>query len=325
MSTPPIPPPASAARLADLTYRTYDGPRKSVSTGWWTIASMTMRMNVKKPIYWIPTVWILLTHLFWGLLFYFKQVAKLPIPLTYVGTLYKCIDVNWLMIMLIALVVGSGAIAADTQANALLVYFSRPITKAEYLWGKWLGIFLMLVAASLIPALIVYLFFVTAYASDGFLKEQPWLGPKLFLATLVGPAINASLILGFSAMSRSARVAGASFAGFYFLLGTITNVFGTIMFRNTLLDDDLGKSSPKKIAQAVTIQYFNVQGTTSAIAMKLLGLPPKEIPQMFGAKKFQDRMEPPVFWPLLLAAGGFVIFPLLAAHARVRAVEVVAG
>ena len=323
MSTGKAPEPA--ARIADLTYRTYDGPRKSVSTGWWTIASMVMRMSVKKVGFWIPAVLILLFHLFWGMLFFIKKGTGAPIPLEYASTLYKCVDSGWLMLMLIALVVGSGAIAADTQANALLVYFSRPITKAEYLWGKWLGVFLMLAAAALIPALLVYLFFVTAYTSDGFLKQYPWLGPKLLLAALIAPAINASLVLGFSALSRSARVAGASFAGFFFILSAITTIFGTIALTNSLMDEDNGADATKKISRSVTLQYFNVEGASGALAMKLFNIEPKNVPTIFGGPKFLKRLQPPVYWPLILAAAGLTIFPLIAAHARVRAVEVVAG
>jgi ABC-2 type transport system permease protein len=319
------PPAASAARLADLTYRTYDGPRKSVSTGWWTIASMTMRMNVKKVGFWIPAILTLLFNLFWGMLFYIKKGTGAPIPLEYASTLYKCVDSGWLMLMLMALVVGSGAIAADTQANALLVYFSRPITKAEYLWGKWLGVFLMLAAATLLPALLVYLFFVTAYTSDGFLKEYPWLGPKLVLATLIGPAINTSLVLGFSALSRSARVAGASFAGFFFILSAITTIFGTISLTNSLMDEDNGQNATRKISKSVTLQYFNVEGASGALSMKLFGIEPKNVPSVFGGPKFMKRLQPPIYPPLILATCGLILLPLIAAHVRVRAVEVVAG
>jgi len=49
---------------------------------------------------------------------------------------------NSFSILCIALVVGAGAIAADNRSNALMVYLSKPITKGDYLLGKWMGIFL---------------------------------------------------------------------------------------------------------------------------------------------------------------------------------------
>lgn len=327
MSTPKIP---KVTRIADLSYRNYDGPRRAAGMGWWTIATMTMRMNIRKVAFWIPVGFIILWALFLILAFFFtNRIGAEQLKITYTNVLYQCVCGDWtlLMLMLLGLVVGSGAIAADTQANALLVYFARPLSKLEYVFGKWLGVFLMLFAATALPALLIYLYFLAAYTSDGFFKDDPILLLRTLGSALIAPAIDTSLILGFSALSRSGRVAGASFAIFYLLLGIITNVLGRTALNNARMDDDMDRKVGNRFAVANTTRRFNVVGISDGVGLKFFGLKP-----YFGLAPDPNMMQrrpkafiPPIMAPLAVAGGAMVVVPLILITWRIRAVEVVSG
>src|SRR5262249_40258353 len=137
----------------------------------------------------------------------------------------------WSMFFLVALtmVVGAGSIANDNRANALLVYLSKPVTKLDYLVGKWVGVFVMLFSVAFVPALILYLYCLLSFRSEGFFTSDRLLLGKVLLVTAIGAALHTSLILGFSSWSKSALMAGALYAAFYFLGVAIAPIVSMII------------------------------------------------------------------------------------------------
>lgn len=337
-SVPANPSGPASAQIADLTYRTYEGPLKNHAARWWTVALSTIRANVRKPAFWILVGLIVLIYVVNAIIFYFTKsitnqlqqaqvgaAAALALDLegrnsVYAKTLFQCATFSGILLFLLALIVGSGSIAADNRANALLVYLSKPITKADYLLGKWAGVFLMLAAVSLVPPLLLYLFFLTAYYDDGFLKGNGWLILRLLGASLIAPVIHASLVIGFSAWSRSSRLAGAIYAGAYFALGVLMTVTGGIMFRNAMLAEDRGDAKPGEITRAVTVMSLSVKGVSDGLSAALYDVDPA-----VGPPRFRERIKPPATVPLLLLGGVLIALPLAAAQSRIRAVEVVKG
>lgn len=338
---PPPPGGASVARIADLTYRGYEGPFKTHVVRWWTVALSTIRTNLRKPAFWILAGIIVVLYLVNGLIFYLtKNIVNVAgmeggggalagAALDFAGhnslyakTLMQCETYSGILLFLIALIIGSGSIAADNRANALLVYLSKPLTKGDYLLGKWVGVFVLLAAVSLIPALLMYLFFLTAYFDDGFLRGNGWLILRILAASLIAPALHASLVIGFSAWSRSAAVAGAIFAGFFFLTWIVTNLLiGPQMFESAMLAEDNGTAGPGAIRQGMTVMYLSVNGVAEGLGTNIYDVDP--MVAVLG--RYRDRMTPPAVIPLLALGAVFIIAPLAAARVKIRAVEVVKG
>jgi ABC-2 type transport system permease protein len=326
--------------IADRSYRNYDGPMRTVRAGWWVIAQSVIRTNIRKIAFWMPVLMIVLIHLFYGLVFFFNHNLAQGIretgmgggrsqtTFTYASCIALCLSEGWLRGLLVfiqALVIGAGAIAADNQANALLVYLSRPLTKTDYLVGKWFGVFLLLWCTTVIPALLVYTFLFSNYSDEGFLKQNPYLLPRLLLASLVPAVLNASLVIGISSWFKSGRMAGATYAGFYFVIGIITFVAGSVMARNAYLNQDNDDPNAKATVQwAMTLRDANVGGITEGLAMNILHVRPQDdpFPAVGGHKR---RLMPPHTWPLVALGGMFVLLPLAAAYKKVRAVEIISG
>ncbi|MDX1934690.1 MAG: ABC transporter permease subunit [Capsulimonadales bacterium] len=330
--------PSGNATIADTSYRHYEGPRNLHSVRFRVVALSTIRQNVNRTRlgFWIPAGFILLTYFIFGAIFYVTQSVRqfgVTIPgdtgNPYALTLYQGLVSIDLFLFAAALTVGAGSIAADNRANALLVYLSRPLTRRDYLLGKWLGIFLLLAGLSLVPNLVMYLFFLTAYWKDGFSDQAVGMFGRMLAASLIGPLLHTSLILGFSAWSRSPRLAGAAYAGFYFILSLASGILGEV-----LLERDTAGRMPQTIA---IVSNLSVSGLNRGVAQSLYDVTPQQAVQNFrqGRRRIRRRrviQEAPPNMPgrppLAPMAGltlAIIVLPVGAAAARIRAVEVVRG
>lgn len=116
-------------------------------------------------------------------------------------------------------------ISYDLRSRAYLLYFSRPLSVAEYILGKGMVLIVLLVLTSTIPALGVYLIGL-ALSPDTSTFWQTWDMPLRILAASVTFALpTAALALFFSAFTSESRY--ASFAWFAtWALGWVT--YGTL-------------------------------------------------------------------------------------------------
>jgi ABC-2 type transport system permease protein len=349
MSRPvPVPPPpgtVAPSAITDVTYRNYDGALKTHTLRWWPIAVATMRASVnrKKLGFWIPVTLSFLIYFFLGIMFYFNKGLRQQMEETgnfmaagpanpYALSLYQGMTSTHLLVVIAAITVGASVIAADNRANALLVYLSKPLTRIDYLVGKWMGVFLLLAALTLTPALLLFLFFTVAYTSDGFLKENPTLILRVIAASLLPAALHTSLILGFSAWSKTPRLAGALYAAFYFVSSILAGTVGSV-----LLQKDTENKNSKTTAIVTRLSF---DGVTDGIAMHLYDVTPDQIISRMqsGGRRRRKRPNPEAENPssflvqerpnlpiMLLIGGVLVAVPLTAAYWKVRAVEVVRG
>jgi ABC-2 type transport system permease protein len=214
--------------------------------------------------------------------------------------------------MIMTLVLGAGCIAADNRANALLVYFSKPIGRLEYLVGKWLSLFVSLFSIYAIPAALLYVFSAVSFRDDGFLKDEPWLGPRLLLAVLVPAVIHSSLILGFSAWSKSPRIVGAVYASLYILSGIVATVVGDIVFRD---QPDIKNM----------VQHFSLLGLINGITQNIMHVVVPQPGYFLRPFRAPHVTEIPKIWPLLSVAAVLVVGGISAAWMKIRAVEIVRG
>jgi ABC-2 type transport system permease protein len=220
-----------ASPIADLSYRNYDGPLLPPANRWWAIAKLSIQMASKKKGFWI---WSALSSYWYLILIIILYVIDLVTPLqpgqknpvlssfVWKDQFLNAFSLAQLLYFIIALLIGLGTIANDNRANALLVYLSKPCSKIDYIIGKWLGIFIPLTLVTLVPTLLFYLYGIMSYRQYGFFSSDPWLFFKLLAMCCVPGAIHASLALGISSLFNQGRLAGAAYAGLYFIPYFIT-------------------------------------------------------------------------------------------------------
>ncbi|HEY3779791.1 MAG TPA: ABC transporter permease subunit, partial [Fimbriimonadaceae bacterium] len=226
--------PSPASPIADLTYRNYDGPLAPPVYRWWPIAKMSMRMAVKKRAFWVLGVLSGWWFLILSAIFYFAEVTspnaeaekKFFQTVVWKDQFLDGFARSQIFLLLLALLIGVGAIANDNRANALLVYLSKPTTKLDYLIGKWLGIFIPMMCVVAAPTLLFFAYCALSYRQYGILSDDPWLIVKLLALCPVAAFFHASVSLGISSLFDQGRTAGAIYAGLYFMTFIFTGAIG---------------------------------------------------------------------------------------------------
>ncbi|MFN8094091.1 MAG: ABC transporter permease subunit [Vicinamibacteria bacterium] len=118
--------------------------------------------------------------------------------------------------LLLSVFGASGLVANDLRTGAILVYLSRPLTQRDYVIGK-LGVPMALgLAVTLVPGLALYAVGL-GLAPEQYAKlELWWIAPSVVVQSVAISLVVSLLTLAISSLSKSARVAGLSFA-FVFL------------------------------------------------------------------------------------------------------------
>ncbi|HSI72816.1 MAG TPA: ABC transporter permease subunit [Fimbriimonas sp.] len=318
-----------ASPIADLSYRNYDGPLEKPLNRWWAIAKASMRLSIKKKGFWILASLSAYWYLLLLIVFYFMDAVSQNVPIgqknpfiqqiIWKDQFLNAFSIAQMLLFIIALLIGVGAIANDNRANALLVYLSKPVSRLDYLIGKWLGIFIPITIVVALPTLAFFGYCTMSYREYGFLTEDPRLLPKLLLLIFVPGFFHASVSLGISSMFNQGRLAGATYAGIFFMTLFFTKAMQIV---HLVTSDDGGKTPPI----VNTLYYCSVDGIQIALAKIILstdgsGLFPNQPSGGRGIIPTIPMPNPALFIGVYF---GICALSLLLAWSRIRAVEVVA-
>lgn len=316
--TAPASPAAASGPIADTSYRHYAGPLRSHRLAWLVIARHGFAVSLRKRAYWVLSLFAFFPYALAMFQLYLRsqapaEMSAMLLSRPYASYLYDSYAMNQFWIFLLALVVGSASIAGDNATNALQVYLARPLSRFDYLIGKWLGIFWALAVASLAPSAALLIYMIASFQEQGLLKQNPWLILQALGTPLVPAAVHASLILGFSSFFRRPVLAGGYYAGFYFGLMVLARAILPLMLRRTPYEEQIS-----------TVSHIHVAGVVHGLGQQiyntlptLFGIPP---PQRAGVEILM-----PELWAMLLLFGLFLLAPPLVAAGRIRAVEIVRG
>jgi len=311
------------APIADLSYRNYDGPLVSPRSRWWVVAKQGMRIALQKKSLYLMTIltgWYYVVMII--VLFFIDQISQMSPERQQFRNMF--LDrIVWkdqflhgfsyaqFFILIIALILGAGAIANDNRANALLVYLSKPCTKFDYIFGKWIGIFVPMLVLTAIPTVIFYAYCALSYRSVGFITEDPWILPKMLGVLPIAAMIHSSVVLGVSSLFNQGRVAGATYMGLYLLPYFFTTAI------NVSYQVHRGHVSPI----FKSLFYCSIDGLQIGLAKAALGTSGTG---PFGAPQRGMTPIPPPSLPIVLGISLLITaLSLILAWRRIRAVEVV--
>jgi ABC-2 type transport system permease protein len=121
---------------------------------------------------------------------------------------YVFLQVQGVLAFILTAFTGPGLISPDLANGALLLYFCRPFTRAEYLAGKAAVLTILLSQITWIPGLV--LFGVQAsLAGAAWTWDHLWIAGSLILCSLIWIAILSLLAMALSAWVKWRIVAGA--------------------------------------------------------------------------------------------------------------------
>jgi ABC-2 type transport system permease protein len=133
------------------------------------------------------------------------------------------------LVFFLTVYAGSGLVADDIRANALQLYLSRPVTRAQYVAGKAAILMTSLVAITWVPAMLLLLLVPTFSGSAAFVRENLLLIPAIAAYTIIQITLVAFLILALSSTSKSRWFVAVMYAGLTFFTRAVFSVLGAVL------------------------------------------------------------------------------------------------
>lgn len=205
-------------------------------------------------------------------------------------TFRQFLEQQYIFVFFVTVYVGAGLIANDRRANALQIYLSKPLTRAEYVFGKLTILMTFLLLVTWVPAIVLLLVQIAFAGNFAFFRENVFLFPAITLFSSIEVVMVSASMLALSSLSNSSRYVGILYAALIFFSQAL---YGVLTF----------------VTGGSGISWISFSANLTQVGNAIFRLPP--------------RYETP--WPvsllmivLLVAASGVVL------ERRVRGVEVVA-
>jgi len=211
--------------IHDQGYRRYGGSRAPRGQAWSVITRAGLRTMLAK-------------RMFLGLLlvawfpFFVRAVqiyaaANLPQAAFLkptAETFRQFLDQQSIFVFFVTVYVGAGLIANDRRANALQIYLSKPLTRAEYVFGKLAILVTFLLAVTWAPAMVLLLVQIAFAGNFTFLQNNLYLFPAITVFAAVEVITVAATMLALSSLSKSARYVAILYAMVLFFTSAIYGV-----------------------------------------------------------------------------------------------------
>jgi ABC-2 type transport system permease protein len=239
--------------LFEIGYRRYEGERTHERLRWWPIARQGWSLALRAKLLRRLMLVAYLPILYFAPVFFFigritdpdsviprgpvrdmaqemlgseliKQLHEHPTAVrgavwAIVFTLFAT-SIQLVLAALVAAVVGPSLISQDMRSKAFLLYFSRPISSADYLLGKAAALGGLVAAVTVLPSLVLYFLSIVFSPSLSTILHT---APVLLDVVLAGLAVVVPVtlvLLTLSSLTKQARFAAIAWAvlvGFGFL------------------------------------------------------------------------------------------------------------
>jgi ABC-type transport system involved in multi-copper enzyme maturation permease subunit len=135
-------------------------------------------------------------------------------------------SIQTFFVLLLAAVVGSRMIATDLQEKSYNLYFARPLTKRDYIVGKFGTLSAILSLATIVPTLITYaLLILLSKISDTYVVDHLWAWGAILGVGVVVVLTFTTMSLAFSSLTARRFYAAAALVVIYL----VTTIMGTIV------------------------------------------------------------------------------------------------
>jgi len=132
-------------------------------------------------------------------------------------TFRQFLDQQEIFVFFLTVYVGAGLIANDRRANALQIYLSKPLTRAEYIFGKLAILMIILLLVTWVPAMVLLLVQIAFAGNFSFLVNNAYLFPAITVFSFIQVVMVAATMLALSSLSNSSRYVGILYtAGIFF-------------------------------------------------------------------------------------------------------------
>jgi ABC-2 type transport system permease protein len=211
--------------IHDQGYRRYRGEKARTGTGWMVITRAGLRNFFAKRAFlglllvaWFP---------FFVRAVQIYAAANLPqaqFLAPTAETFRQFLEQQQIFVFFITVYVGAGLIANDRRANALQIYLSKPLTRAEYIFGKLAILMIFLALVTWLPAIVLLIVQISFAGNFTFLSNNLFLFPAITVFSFILVTMVASAMLALSSLSNSSRYVGILYAAVIFFTQAIYGV-----------------------------------------------------------------------------------------------------
>jgi ABC-2 type transport system permease protein len=205
-------------------------------------------------------------------------------------TFRQFLDQQELFAFLVTVYVGAGLIANDRRANALQIYLSKPLTRAEYVFGKLAILATFLLLVTWVPAMVLLVVQIAFAGNFTFFRNNVFLFPAITVFSFVEVLTFSTAMLALSSLSNSSRYVAILYAGVLFFT---SSVYGVLF----------------AVTRSSSLSWISITANLNQIGDLIFRIPSK-----------YDTPAPVA----LLALAAVVVASGLILERRVRGVEVVA-
>jgi ABC-2 type transport system permease protein len=277
--------------IHDQGYRRYGGLKARGGTGWLVITRAGLRTFIAKRTFlglllvaWFP-FFVRAVQIYAAA--NLPQAAFLaPKPETF----RQFLDQQQIFMFFITVYVGAGLIANDRRANALQIYLSKPLTRAEYVFGKLAILMTFLLLVSWLPAIVLLIVQISFAGNFTFFRNNLFLFPAITVFSFVQVTMVATAMLALSSLSNSSRYVGILYSAVIFFTQAIYGVLYAV-------------------TRSTSLSWVSFSANLSQV----------------GDVIFRQPLKYDTPWPVsLLMIVGLVALSAFVLERRVRGVEVVA-
>ena len=134
------------------------------------------------------------------------------------------LDQQGAFVFFITIFVGAGLIANDKRVNALQIYLSKPMTRAEYVAGKIAILVTFLLLVTLVPAILLVLAQMILSGSTEFVRAHLFVVPAITVFSVVEAVVAAITMAALSSSSKSGRFVAILYTGVMYFSEAIYGV-----------------------------------------------------------------------------------------------------
>lgn len=239
--------------IHDQSYRRYGGVKAALGRSWAVIAKAGIMHMLRKRAFmglllfaWAPFV-IRAAQIYFA-----SNYAQVEAILAPDAKMFRdFLEQQDFFVFVMTIYVGAGLIANDRRANALQIYLSKPLLRAEYIAGKAAVLFTFVMLVTWLPAILLLFLQVVFKGSFEFLRANLFLFPAITVGALLQALVATFTMLALSSLSKSSRYVGILYAGIIFFTAAIYGVMQAITGSTSLSWISVGSN----VAQVVDVIF----------------------------------------------------------------------
>jgi ABC-2 type transport system permease protein len=214
--------------IHDQGYRRYGGLKARTGTGWTVIARAGIRTFVTKRAFlglllvsWFP-FFVRAVQFYAAANLTTVPQASLLAPSA--DTFRQFLEQQQTFVFFVTVYVGAGLIANDRRANALQIYLSKPLTRAEYVFGKLVILMSFLALVTWLPAIVLLIVQIAFAGNFTFFRNNVFLFPAITVFAFIEVVLASSTMLALSSLSKSSRYVAILYAAVIFFTQAVYGV-----------------------------------------------------------------------------------------------------